>query len=123
MKDKRKFKRFAIGLDAKYLLEANQKEWTGCTIVNVGRGGMGIEIYLQEKVPIGSLLQIEITISLKDDPIIAAGVLRWIKELVEDKNYLGGVEFMEIDAEDKWKLLDHAYDNWSEEEEKGEEKE
>ncbi len=123
MKDQRNFKRFAIELDAKYLLEENQKEWKGCMVVNVSRGGMGIEIYLQEKVPIGSMLQIEITISSKDDPIITAGVLRWIKALVGDKNYLGGVEFTEIDAEDKWKLLDHAYDNWSEEEEKGEEKE
>jgi c-di-GMP-binding flagellar brake protein YcgR len=123
MKDQRNFKRFVIELDAKYLLEENPKEWKGCTVVNVSRGGMGIEIYLQEKVPIGSMLQIEITISSKDDPIITAGVLRWIKELVEDKNYLGGVEFAEIDAEDKWKLLDLAYDNWSEEEEKEEEKE
>ncbi len=123
MKDQRNFKRFAIELDAKYLLEENPKEWKGCTVVNVSRGGMGIEIYLQEKVPIGSMLQIEITIPSKDDPIITAGVLRWIKELVEDKNYLGGVEFAEIDAEDKWKLLDLAYDNWSEEGEKEEEKE
>ena len=114
MKDQRKFKRFAIELDAMYLLEENQKEWKGCTVVNVSRGGMGIEIYLQEKVPIGSMLQIELTISSKDDPIITVGVIRWIKELVEDKNYLGGVEFTVIDAEDKWKLLDLAYDNWSE---------
>jgi len=112
MKDKRKFKRFPVELDAKYSLEINQKEWKTCKVVNVGREGMGIEVHLQEKFQTGSLLKIEVLIPPRDEPVKAVGILRWIKDLVEEKCFLGGVQFTEIDPEDTWMLLDYAYNQW-----------
>jgi len=112
MKDKRKFKRFPVELDAKFFLEKNGEEWKHCKVVNVGRGGMGVEVHLQEHFPIGSILKIELAIPSKEGPIKAMGILRWIKELMEEKSFLGGVEFMEIDPEDSWVLLDYAYNKW-----------
>ena len=111
MEDKRKYKRFQIDLNAKYLLEENPKGWKGCTVVNINRDGMGIIVYLRERIPIGSLLQFEIMFPPQEEPIKAIGVLRWIKEQREEMNFPGGIEFTKIDPEDKWTLLDYAYDN------------
>ena len=112
MKDKRKFKRFPVELDAKYLLERDQKEWKPCKVISVGRGGMGIEVHLQERFQTGSILKIGVLVPLRDEPIKAMGILRWIRELVHEKCFLGGVEFTEIDPEGKWILLDYAYNKW-----------
>ena len=113
MEDKRKYKRFQIDLNAKYLLEKNPKEWKGCTVVNISRDGMGIIVSLRESIPIGSLLQLEIMFPTQEEPIKAIGVLRWIKEQLEEMNFPGGIELTKIDPEDKWTLLDYAYDNLS----------
>jgi len=114
MDDRRKYKRFPIELNARYLSEENQKELRGCTVIDVSRGGMGIEVYLQEKIQIGSTLQLEIIIPIKEEQTIkATGILKWIRELEEKMNFLGGIELITIDPEDKWTLLDYAYDNWS----------
>jgi len=41
MEERRKFKRFPVQLRARYLRE-NEEEWKDCTVINIGRGGMGI---------------------------------------------------------------------------------
>ncbi len=120
IEDRRKYKRFPIELSARYVKE-NDRGWKGCTVTNISRGGIGIIVYLQEKISEGALLKLAIMFPKKEEPIKATGVVRWIKEQKGEKNFIGGVEFTEIDAEDKWKLLDYAYDNWKEEEEEEEE--
>ena len=84
-------------------------------VVNISREGMGIEVYLQERIPIDSVLQVEITIPKKEKPVMVSGVLRWIKEIEKEMNFLGGVDLIKIDSRDKWMLLDCAYDEWVEE--------
>ena len=116
MEDKRKYKRFQIDLNARYSFEGNQKTWKGCTVVNISRDGMGIVVYLRERIPIGALLQFEIMFPSQEEPIKATGVLQWIKEQREEMNFPGGIEFTKIDPEDKWTLLDYAYDNWPKQE-------
>ena len=114
--DRRKYKRFPAELSARYVKEANE-EWRGCTSTNISRGGMGIIVYLQENVPVDSSLQLEIIFPAKEVPIKASGILRWIEQQGKEMNYMGGVEFTKIDPEDKWALLDYAYDKWSGKEE------
>ena len=115
MEDERKFKRLPIELSARYLKE-NEKEWKGCTIINISREGMGIEVYVRERIPENSTLQLDIDVPEKDNSIKVKGILRWIKELQEEMDFVGGIEFSEIDAEDKWTLLSCAYDVWPEKE-------
>ncbi len=62
MEDRRKYKRFPTKLIARYLSE-NEEEWKNCTVINIGRGGMGITVYVREKIPMGSSLQLEIIVS------------------------------------------------------------
>ena len=110
--DRRKFKRFPTQLSARYLEEFGQ-EWKSCTVINISREGMGIEVYLRERIHVGSIIKLEIIIPTKDGPIRATGILIWLKEFDSKMNFVGGVKFTKIDSEDKWILLDYAYANWS----------
>ena len=114
VEERRRFKRFPIKLNAKYLLGENHKKWKPFMVINISREGMGMEVYLQERIPIDSVLQIEIIVPEKEKPVMAIGVLKWIKELEKKMNYLGGVDLTKIDSRDKWMLLDYAYDEWAE---------
>ena len=113
MEDKRKFKRFSIDLSARYLLGGNPKEWKGCSVINISREGIGIELYLRERIRIGSTLKIEIIVPTKEEPIKTVGVLVWIKEVKGKMDFVGGIKLIKIDSEEKWTLLDYAYDNLS----------
>ncbi|MBW1824348.1 MAG: PilZ domain-containing protein [Deltaproteobacteria bacterium] len=115
VEERRRFKRFPIKLNAKYLLGENHKKWKPFMVINISREGMGMEVYLQERIPIDSILQIEIIVPEKEKSVMAIGILRWIRELDKKMNYLGGVDLTKIDSRDKWMLLDYAYDEWAEE--------
>ena len=115
VEERRRFKRFPIKLNAKYLLGENHKKWKPFMVINISREGMGMEVYLQERIPIDSILQIEIIVPEKEKSVMAIGILRWIRELDKKMNYLGGVDLTKIDSKDKWMLLDYAYDEWAEE--------
>ncbi len=109
--DKRKSRRFAIDLSAKYLLVENPKEWKGCSIINISREGLGIEVHLKEKIPVGITLKMEINIPTKEKPVKGIGIIMWIKGLKEEMDFIGGIKLTNIDSEDKWTLMDYAYDN------------
>jgi len=105
MEERRKYKRFPIELSAQYLKE-NEEEWKGCTVTNISRSGMGIIVYVQEKIPIGSSVQLEIIIPTKGEPIIkVTGILRWIMEQKGGMNFMVGIEFTGILDEIEWKNL------------------
>ena len=61
MEERRKNQRFSIRLGGHYLRE-NGEEWKDCTVTNISRSGMGIIVYVHERIPIGSFLQIEIVV-------------------------------------------------------------
>lgn len=117
MGDRRKFKRFPIQLSARYL-EENEGEWQDCFVINISREGMGIEVYVRERIRMGSVLQLEIVVPIKKEPISVMGTLMWIKELKRNPrfNFVCGVMLITIDPEDKWALLDYAYEDWRKEE-------
>ena len=114
MEDQRKYKRFPSQLSARYLGE-NKEEWKDCRVINVSREGMGVEIYMQEAINIGSILQLEIDVPVKKESIDAMGTLMWVRELKDDPtfNFVGGIQLITIDSEDKWELLDYVYEDWS----------
>jgi hypothetical protein len=55
---------------------------------------MGIEVHLQERFQIGSILKIEVPVPPRDEPIKAMGILRWIKQ--KQLDFIGGIELAEI---------------------------
>ena len=113
MDERRKFIRFPIELTARYS-ENDVKDWKECSVIDISREGMGISIYAREYISEGLILQMEITVPVQDDPIAVTGTLMWIRESKDDLrfNYLGGVKLLSIQPEDKWTLIDYAYQSW-----------
>jgi len=110
MKEKRKFKRFPAQLSARCLV-GSEKEWLNCSIINISRDGMGIEVRLQERIPPDLILKFKIIIPEKVDLIETTGILKWVKELKEEMGFVGGVELFNIDSEEARTLLDYANEN------------
>lgn len=117
MEEKRKYKRFPVQLITRYL-EDDKDEWKECAVTNISREGMGIGVYSREKIHMNSILQLEIVFPKKNEPIGVTGTLKWIRKLKGDPefNFVGGVNVIAIDPEDKWALLDYAYEDWSKKE-------
>ena len=116
MKDRRKFLRFPVRLCARYS-EENIEDWNRqCVVVDISREGMGLVVYLRDELPTGSLLHFMVDVPAKEKSVCFDGVLNWIKALEKDPdyNFKGGIELTSIDSEDKWVLLDYAYEAWKE---------
>lgn len=119
MKDRRKFIRFPVITDAHYS-EENKEDWKQqCSIVNISREGMGVTVYLKAKLSLGCMLKFMVDVPEKDKTVSFTGTLNWIKALKGDPdyNYKGGIKLTTIDPEDKWALLDYAYEAWKERQE------
>jgi len=119
VKDRRKFIRFPVMIDAHYS-EENKEDWKQqCSIVNISREGMGVTVYLKAKLSLGCMLKFMVDVPEREKTIFFTGTLNWIKTLKGDPdyNYKGGIKLMTIDSEDKWALLDYAYEAWKEKQE------
>ena len=110
MEDQRKFKRLPVQLSAR-CLAGSQDEWASCSVTNVSREGMGIEVHLQEKIHPGEILQFKIIIPAKEELIKTTGTVTWSKELKEKMSFVGGIKFFNIESEEIWNLLEYAYTN------------
>ncbi len=117
MDERRKYIRFPLKLDARYT-EKNGDNWKECSVIDISREGMGISIYSREAISKGAQLRMKITVPVLTNPVEVEGVLIWIRELTEDPqfNYIGGVRLISISADDKWALMDYAYEGWQQKE-------
>ncbi len=125
MKDRRKFIRFPVRLRARYS-EENKEDWKQqCSIVNISREGMGVTVYLKAKLSLGCMLKLMVDVPERENSVSFTGTLNWIKALKGDSdyNFEGGIKLITIDSEDKWALLDYAYEAWKEKQEAGDIKE
>ena len=119
MKDRRKFIRFPVRVRAYYSEENNEEEKTQCSIVNISREGMGVTVYLEAKLSLDAMLKFVVDVPDREKSVSFTGTLNWIKALKRDPdyNYKGGINLTAIDSEDKWTLLDYAYETWKEKQE------
>ena len=115
MEDRRKFIRFSVRIEARYS-EENQDKWNPCSIINISREGMGIVVFLKEKIHLGSILNLMIDVPGKKEPVFVSGTLNWIEALEGDPefSYKSGIQIITINSEDKWILLDYSYEAWKE---------
>jgi len=89
VKDRRKFIRFPVRLSARYS-EENKEDWKQqCSIVNISREGMGVTVYLKTKLSLGCMLKFMVDIPEREKSV-------------------------SFNPEDKWALLDYAYEAWKE---------
>jgi hypothetical protein len=119
MDDRRKYIRFPVTLHARYE-DINGGDWKECSVIDISREGMGISIYSREAISQGSRLRMEILVPVKHEPVAMEGVLMWLRDSKDDPhfNYIGGVRISSITPEDKWVLMDFAYEGWQKNQEK-----
>ena len=119
MKDRRKFIRFPVRIGAHYSEENYEDLKQQCSIVNISREGMGVTVYLKAKLSLGCMMKFMVDVPEREKSVSFTGTLNWIKTLKGDPdyNYKGGIKLMTIDSEDKWALLDYAYEAWKEKQE------
>jgi hypothetical protein len=119
VKDRRKFVRFPVRMCAHYSDENNEDREEQCSIVDISREGMGVTVYLKVKLSLGCMLKFMVDVPEKEKSVSFTGTLNWIKSLKGDAdyNYKGGIKLTAIDSEDKWTLLDYAYETWKEKQE------
>lgn len=80
---------------------------------------MGIIVYLKRRIPLNSVINLEIQVPERETAVYARGTVIWIKKLKGDPDfdYKAGVRLTGVDSEDKWILLDYAYETWREKKE------
>ncbi|MBN1227426.1 MAG: PilZ domain-containing protein [Deltaproteobacteria bacterium] len=87
--DKRSFTRFEANLKGTFLIKGSIKS-EECTIVDISRKGLGVELNTRERILKGSLIYIEIYPPGELSPINLKGTIKWIKQ--EEGKLEGGVE-------------------------------
>ena len=109
MDERRKYPRFAIEMDAKFITEDGKE--SPCKLTDISREGTRIEIFSKEKIEIGTGIKMEIDTPEKENAIIANVIIMWITEFDDslEYHYLAGGPLSEIKPEDKSYLLDQAY--------------
>jgi hypothetical protein len=108
-----------VRLSARYSEEKKEDWKQQCSISNISREGMGVTVYLKAKLSLGCMLKLRVDVPDREESISFTGTLNWIKALKGDPdyNFKGGIKLISIDSEDKWALLDYAYETWKEKQE------
>ena len=78
---------------------------------DLSRGGL--KIYSDDKIQVGSL--IDLTIEIPDDPlpVKVCGEVAWSQKIKnKTSKYSFGVHFVGLSPVDKFRVLDYAYNNW-----------
>ena len=103
MEKKRRYNRYSTNLMARYSF-GEKRAWKECTIISIGRGGVGLEYISYEKIDIGSTIYLEIFTSEGLETIGIEGNVRWVNQ---EGNFINaGVEVTsEYDQDKLLKLI------------------
>ena len=113
MVEKRRFQRFPLKLSARYGADP-EPQLSSCSIIDISRTGMKLLLTTKEKIKVGSQLNVEISPPDAGSSIKCVVSVAWVAQMQDrDKKYfLCGGTFKSIKSEDKWRLLDSAYEAW-----------
>lgn len=111
MGERRKFLRFEVPVDIKYMVPERAVEGISRG-KNFSREGIGL--YLKEEIPRQTLVELEIDLPGEIVPIFATGRVVWIREADErrDFDFIAGVELAKISSFDKSRILEYVYNWW-----------
>ena len=86
----RKYKRYPTQREGRYFLEGTTGHGQVCTIVNVSRKGMGIIFHTDEDMSVGTIIRVEVPITIPSESISVRGILKWVDSM--DIDIIGGIE-------------------------------
>ncbi|MCX8044496.1 MAG: PilZ domain-containing protein [Desulfobacterota bacterium] len=112
MHEKRKYLRFPIHLDA-HLQSAVQAQHRRCSVADICRNG--VRLCLQGiDMNVGNRQDIVINVPDGGEPVYCSIEILWVTSSYDGgtKKYICGGRFATINNEDRWRLLDIAFDSW-----------
>lgn len=109
--DKRKFKRFEFSVDAAYKRHDDQSKSGKGMTGDFSREGL--KFFTGEQLDKGTLLDLDFEIPGQERPVKATGEVMWcIAAESAPAPYAVGVKLVNIDPDDKFRVLDYAYHHW-----------
>lgn len=69
----------------------------------------GVRLTTNQRLPVNTLVKMEIVLSNKRRAIRVMGAVRWTRSLYEEALFETGIEFTRISPDDKMLLLEHTY--------------
>lgn len=119
MIERRAFLRLEDSLPVKYTRAAKSiKDAELKEITRMNIGGGGIKLILEENLPEGTILAMHISIPDPDEgfiPIFATGEVAWSETVKEGKKYGVGIKFINIEEEDRYKIIKYVESKISDE--------
>jgi c-di-GMP-binding flagellar brake protein YcgR len=110
--ERRKFLRIEDSLPVRYtkaVKKMEEVEFKDTIRVNIGGGG--VKLILEENLPKGTILAMHISIPDPEEgfiPVFATGRVVWSEVIEENEKYGVGVEFLNIDEEDRRKIVKYV---------------
>ena len=110
MEEKRNIPRISRELNARFYAEG-ENEARECTIVELGKKGLGLRLHFKEKIDFGKSLFIEIDHPQKEVPVKAEIIVMWRKRKYVGSEYIHmiGGEFGNISEEEIDCLRDESF--------------
>ena len=112
-KERRKFKRFDAYVSVRCVdAQENEKISSVSLSKDVSRDGLCINS--NEVINKGSIVTLEIDLPDDPRPVKSSGRVVWSKGVGEENGIDYGIQFVNIDPVDKFRVLDYAYNHWLE---------
>lgn len=108
MREKRRFLRFDVLMDA-FCNKAGQKK--DLKICNLSKEGVGV--VSTYPLGVGEKIDVEMNIPGDNVPVVLQGEIAWAQAPEQDScHYQGGIKFGNVANDDKARLLEYVYNRW-----------
>ena len=116
MPENRRFNRIPIKLEAKYLFSSSNKENT-CTVVDISRGGVKLEIDGHKRIRKGARIFLKIDSPAKSKAVSSLIDIYWTRKIEtrEGSKIIAGGQIQGMETTEHYaacRLLDYAFDYW-----------
>ena len=95
MSERRKFRRTTLPQRAKYF---GVKGWKDCLITEMSPKGMRVKFYTRERIKVGSIISLRVTVPSQSKSVAVKGLLKWIAK--KEDYFIGGIKLFRIDKGD-----------------------
>ncbi len=73
---------------------AKKSPFSESATVDISKGGLGFVSH--RKIPLNTKIAFELILSLKEEPVLAIGKVKWVRPIPDSKNYRVGISFENI---------------------------
>ena len=102
--NKRRYGRFDTALKARYCVAENEEDWHTCTVVNLSRKGIGIQLQAHATIDLDTVIRLEVFVPEKSRPTSVQGIVKWTD--ARGDSVFCGVESIELLDEMKFSKIE-----------------